>query len=294
MPPPHARIRRATLAAAVALLAAGPGVAQTTPLSPQTPAPATAGAPAAEVIAVAAQPLRPLPSRAGVVFGPDRGVRPVPPGFPAPSVIVGNPAAPPLPPEPETAPAPDLAVADPGTLAALEGEGFGTGIEDRLRLRAQDPALFASLMDSGAFDPAAGEVVAAIQAELARLGCYRGVVDGDWGAGSRAALARWVEAGGASGDTTPDAALFRRVAGGPDLRCPAPVAATPARQAPAAAAARQPAARQPQAQPATPRRAAPAAQPPRTAQPQPQRRQPAPQQPARRIDPNALGTGVFR
>jgi uncharacterized caspase-like protein len=37
------------------------------------------------------------------------------------------------------------------------------------------------------------EVILAAQTELKRLGCYRGAVDGDWGKGSRAALARFRE-----------------------------------------------------------------------------------------------------
>ena len=235
--------------------------------APQQPVqPVQAPAPAAVAVLAAA----PAPQ--------DRMAHPTPPGMPDPSVIVGD--------LPEDAPEP--APVQPEVAAVIEGQAMDSGFEERERLRTDDAALFTSLLESGAFDPPPQEQVAAIQSELARMGCYAGGIDGEWGPGSRAAVQRYVAAGGGSVPSDePDPALFRALAARPDVRCPPPaprptVAATPqTRTAPAPAAA-------------TPRRTAPAT----TAAPTPQR-QPAPPAPAatapqRRIDPNAIGTGLFR
>ncbi|MDO5631864.1 MAG: hypothetical protein Q4G22_08505 [Paracoccus sp. (in: a-proteobacteria)] len=258
-----------------------------------TPAqPATAGAGAADSLILAA-PLQPvaapsspapslpvasLPAPAPVVLSAaalaqDRMARPTAPGLPEPSVIVGDPA----PDMPDTASA----------VTVVEGQAIPTGFDERERLRLTDASLFASLLQAGAFDPAPAEQVSAIQAELARMGCYTGTVDGQWGAGSRAAAQRYfAQAGTAAPTLAPETALFRALAARPDLRCPAPTPQPVAQPAPRVTPA-----------PAAPRPTAPAAA--TSAPRQPVARQPAPPPPAatpapRRIDPNAIGSGVFR
>ncbi|MDO5705233.1 MAG: hypothetical protein Q4G49_09215 [Paracoccus sp. (in: a-proteobacteria)] len=229
--------------------------------APLQPAPAPAVVPVAQVAPVLT-----------AAFPEDRMAHPTPAGLPQPSVIVGD-----LPEDTVEAERPDIAT-------TIAGQALSTDFAERERLRGTDAALFASLLESGAFDPAPAEQVSAIQTELARMGCYTGQVDGQWGAGSRTAAQRYfAQAGGAAPTLAPEIALFRALAARPDVRCPAP-------------------APQPVVQPVAPRAtpaptpAAPRAAPPATAVP----RQPAPQQPApaspapRRIDPNALGSGIFR
>ena len=259
-------------AGAATTAAAGGGLILGGQIRPLDLTGSTTGAP---LIVAAAAPMR--------SFAGDRAARPTPEGLPEPSVIVGDAS-----PDPD-APAPDPALAAP----SLSGQAIGDAAEDRLRLREDDPALFASLIETGAFDPAGADLVGAVQAELQRLGCYRGTIDGEWGAGSRAAVDRFAALDGASlPSREPEIALFRALAGESDLRCPEPVpvvqprrqpavtATTPRRAQPAPAATpRQPAA--PRAQPAAPRR-------------QPAPTPAAPATPSRRLDPNALGTGVFR
>jgi peptidoglycan hydrolase-like protein with peptidoglycan-binding domain len=71
------------------------------------------------------------------------------------------------------------------------------------------------------------EVILAAQTELKRLGCYRGAIDGDWGKGSRAALARFREIARLPAppdveEPTPETlALLRRPE---NAKCPAPPA----------------------------------------------------------------------
>ena len=197
-------------------------------------------------------------------FPSDRAARPAAQGLPQPSVIVGD------------QPAPDAP--QPG--ASLSGTTIGSGFEDRERMRQDDPALFAELLASGAFDPDAAQIASAIQTELARMECYRGQVDGVWGNGSRGAVDRYFDEIDASAPSREaDVTLFRALAQRPDVTCPAP-APTPV-AAPATP-------RQPAASTST-RRSTPAAAP------APSRSAPAPQQPTeRRINPGALGTGVFR
>ena len=76
----------------------------------------------------------------------------------------------------------------------------------------------------------------ALQAELARMNCYTAGIDGDWGRGSVASVARYVEAGGEAAPTTAATSdLWRHIIAAPDVACPqvaAPVAVratTPAR-----------------------------------------------------------------
>lgn len=71
------------------------------------------------------------------------------------------------------------------------------------------------------------EVILAAQTELKRLGCYRGAIDGDWGKGSRAALARFREIARLPAppdveEPTPETvALLKRPE---NAKCPAPPA----------------------------------------------------------------------
>ncbi|MFK7836775.1 MAG: peptidoglycan-binding protein [Sulfitobacter sp.] len=64
-------------------------------------------------------------------------------------------------------------------------------LEARRALKAQDAALFATLVEGGAFDPPTGELPTALQTELARMGCYTARIDGDWGPGSRRSVQRY-------------------------------------------------------------------------------------------------------
>ncbi|WP_411840238.1 hypothetical protein [Paracoccus sp. ME4] len=187
--------------------------------------------------------------------------RPLRPGGPVPSVVVGDWAV--------------LMTAGP------RGE-LGLPHAAREAIRARDPAIFARLLEQGAFDPPQDRFAAALQQELARLGCYGGGVDGAWGPGSAAALARYAAAGGpVAADADPDRALFRAVLAGPDIACPAPapVAAAPARQ-PAASPAQPAATARARPQSANPPAAAAAPEAPRT---------------GRRIGTGGLlGSGVIR
>jgi hypothetical protein len=123
-------------------------------------------------------------------------------------------------------------------------------------------------------------LAAAVQTELARLGCYRARVDGLWGPQSSRALMRFlVEKDLPAESLDPTEAAWRAARAQETVICEAPppvvaARATPSR--PAAAATPQPTA---------PRQAAPARTPSRIA--------PAPQQAAPQIN-NRLRSGVFR
>ena len=99
----------------------------------------------------------------------------------------------------------------------------------RLALRSQDPTLFASLVEAGAFDPPAPLVPSALQQELARMNCYRGRIDGDWGGGSRGALTRYFgeRPGVAAVTEQPLAILFRQIIVVDDVQCPAQTVSAP-------------------------------------------------------------------
>ena len=224
------------------------------PDDPTTPTSASA-VPAAEPAAVpAAEPavFRPLRDE-------DMLALPVAAGMPQPSIIVG--IIRPDPPEPEAAPdLPQIAYDD---LAAREA------------LRQDDPALFRTLVESGALDPPPESVVIALQTELQRSGCYTAAIDGQWGNGSRRAVDRFAEAAGLTPVTRdPDATLFRQMLLAGPVECPAPVAeAAPARStAPRAADP------------------APAPSPARAPEPAPA---PQPSAPSGGLSNSALG-GVFR
>lgn len=213
----------------------------------------------------AAAPVRPLTG--------DRAARPTGAGLPEPSIIVGE-----RPREDGVTPPTD----------SLAGSALGTSVEERRRIRDEDPQAFASLLDSGAFDPPDDQIARALQTELQRMNCYTGRIDGDWGNGSRQAVDRYFQqAGGTAVTREAGVDLFRQIALRDDLRCP-DVAVQPVLRNPPAASARQPAAT----------RSNPTRQPAPQRQPV-QQRQPAASPPAAtttqpRINPNALGSGIFR
>lgn len=166
----------------------------------------------------------------------------------------------PAPPRKPGQPEPALVVGEMATLIAPR-QPAETGIPraDRERVRELDPSLFQLLLQRGRFDPPQDRLAAAIQTELQLAGCYGGVVDGQWGAGTLAALRRYLALPGApQAEPVPDVTLFRRLADAEGISCPAPVAAparsTPARTtAPAASRARTaPARAAPPAPPAAP------------------------------------------
>lgn len=187
------------------------------------------------------------------------------PGLPEPSIVLG-----------------DMAV----LMTAGTRGPLGMAHPVREAIRQRDAAMFERLLGQGAFDPDADQVAAAIQTELARMGCYSGRVDGEWGGGSDSALGRYVSAGGgAQAGADPDISLFRAVVRGDSVTCAA---------APAAASA---------TPRATPRNSGPARTAPnQQGRNQPSRNRPAAAAPAqqapasqgRQINPGVMGTGVFR
>lgn len=106
-------------------------------------------------------------------------------------------------------------------------------LEARRALRAQDAALFATLVGSGAFDPPSPLLAAALQTELARMGCYTSGIDGKWGPGSRRSVGRYFDEidGVEAVSQDPSVELFRQIVLQDDITCPAPVAAAAAPRA---------------------------------------------------------------
>ncbi len=139
-------------------------------------------------------------------------------GLPKPSIIVGL-----IDGVTEASFAPAQTVLDPSGNEI----GYDT-VAARQRLRRDDPELFASLVAGGAFDPPGEVLASALQTELARMGCYTSRIDGDWGRGSRGAMARYFDETGDRGQSVdPTIELFRRVISQDDVTCAAPVAAAP-------------------------------------------------------------------
>ena len=192
------------------------------------------------------------------------------PGLPRPSMILG-----------------DMAV----LMTMAERGPMGVPFAQREAIRQRDAAMFERLLMQGAFDPEPPSASAAIQTELARMDCYSGGIDGDWGRGSAAALARYVEAGGrAPPDSAPDAGLFRALARGGDITCPPQRVVAPV--APRATQGQASRAGQPRAAATTSARRPAATQPPaaRTGAPT---AAPA-QDSGRGINRGLMGAGVFR
>jgi hypothetical protein len=100
--------------------------------------------------------------------------------------------------------------------------------EARLAFRAENQALFETLVRQGQLDPADGDFETAIQIELAASNCYRAGIDGIWGAGSRGAVtAYFEELGQPAPSVEATAEVLRAVLIGGPVACPTPVA-TPA------------------------------------------------------------------
>lgn len=176
-------------------------------------------------------------------------------GLPAPSIIVG------------------LIAQDAsfGTVTqdggSLTGSEFDyTNVDARRAMREQDPTLFASLIETGAFDPPPSELVFAIQSELTRMACYDRGIDGRWGPGSEAGLQRYFDEAETEPDTLePTLPAFRQMLVRDDVTCPVVAVAAPRPAATPTATAPRP--QQTAATPAAPRPApapAPAAENTRT------------------------------
>lgn len=104
-------------------------------------------------------------------------------------------------------------------------------LDARLAFKSEDPELFRSLVEGGAFDPPEAELARALQTELQRMGCYRSTIDGIWGGGSRNSVSRYFSAldQGQELGREPTVELFRQIILNDDVECAAPVATTAAR-----------------------------------------------------------------
>ncbi|OAN87126.1 hypothetical protein [Sulfitobacter geojensis] len=181
-------------------------------------------APAANValMPVALQTATPSPDAGEVViFAPtpqaQQAALPRAAGLPEPSIIVGI--------------IEDLTLASFSPAEPLgevtSNEISYENLEARRALRAQDAALFGTLVASGAFDPPAPLLAAALQTELARMGCYSAGIDGQWGPGSRRSVGRYFDEieGVEAVSLDPTVDLFRQIVMQDDIICPKPVAA---------------------------------------------------------------------
>ncbi|MCU0910736.1 MAG: hypothetical protein MUE98_05135 [Rhodobacteraceae bacterium] len=197
-------------------------------------------------------------------------------GFPEPSIIVGL---------IETTAA-TFGTVDDTAPEVTSNEIAFDNLDARRAFKAQDPELFAALVESGAFDPPDVQLARVLQEELARMGCYRAAIDGDWGNGSRAAVDRYfAELDGVEPvGRDPTVGLYRQIILRDDVACPEPE--------PAVATTSEPRRTTTPTRTATTPRQQPAAQQPtrRTQQPA---QQPAQQQQPRTLRNNSLG-GVYR
>jgi len=197
-------------------------------------------------------------------------------GLPEPSIIVGEIRATNASFNPPTE-----------TGGSVTGTSLETGsIEARQSLLSTSPDLYLELIANGAFDPADVSeegIATAIQIELQRMNCYTSTIDGDFGPGSRAALALYYQQIGTPAPTTdPTIELYRAIIAGEEVTCPVVRRAATPRNTATGQTTRSTAPAQPR------RQAAPAARPRATApaaKPKPQ---------SGGINPNTLGTGVFR
>lgn len=234
------------------------------PVVSLAPVSAPSGA-ATSVVPVALQTGSQPASGEVVIFAPtpqsQQAALPRAEGLPEPSIIVG--------------------IIEDVTLASFspaEPQGEVTSneisyenLEARRALREQDAALFKTLVEGGAFDPPAPLLATALQTELARMGCYRAGIDGQWGGGSRRSVTSYfAEIDGVDAvSLDPTVDLFRQIVLQDDITCAAPVAAAAPRATTTQRATTTNRARTPARQ-AAPRRAAPAPKP-RAAAPKPKR-----------------------
>lgn len=170
---------------------------------------------------------------APAVFRPTPGEN----GLPAPSILVGFVTE-----ESDLALEPEI-IAPAIVDAPIAGLGLSyDDLDARNEMRTADPDIFASLVESGAFDPPDTELGRAIQTELARMNCYRSTIDGLWGPGSRRSVAGYYEqVGGTTPSQDPDVRIFRAIITSEDVRCPDPApraVAQPTRRATTQAAPR--------------------------------------------------------
>lgn len=147
----------------------------------------------------------------------------VPAGMPEPSIIIGVLQS-------ESA-SYDVIDDDPSAGAGSNGisstEVTFDNLDARRAMRAQGEELFVELVNQGAFDPSAQVLVVALQTELKRMDCYRSVIDGDWGRGSRSSVKRYFdEFGGKAVTLKPTIDLFRQIILKDDIKCAAAVATT--------------------------------------------------------------------
>ena len=292
---PEARdqMLRLWASAGIAIDIAGAQAVTSTPIAPAAPTNSTVVLVAPVSPVAAATVISPISPRAstgagttiqpvtnGVTLVAGGGAAPAPAvfratpgenGLPAPSILVGF-----ITNDEDVVVAPEV---DDGPVA-----GSGLSYDDldaRNAMRKQDAVLFASLVESGAFDPPDAEMARAIQTELARMNCYRSTIDGIWGPGSRRSVTGYYEvAGGTIPSQDPVAEIFRQIIANDDIRCPDPVVVPQAAAAPRRATTTQAAPRR-----AATQQAAPAAPAPAPA---------APAAPARRTISQSSGTGAFR
>lgn len=119
-------------------------------------------------------------------------------------------------------PRPSIIVGDLAILAAIGPRGpMGLPFPTREAIRQRDPGLFERLLGRGVFDPDSDRMAEAIQAELQRMKCYAGSIDGRWGSGSSGAAERWRKAAEVQVATDAQTPLFRAIARSGDMRCPA-------------------------------------------------------------------------
>ena len=141
----------------------------------------------------------------------------LPAGMPEPSIIIGV---------LRSESASYNTVEDDPSGGAAGGNGISSteisfdNLEARRAMRAQGEELFVNLVGRGAFDPATNVLVVALQTELKRMGCYRSVIDGDWGGGSKSSVKRYFdEFGGEAVTLDPTIDLFRQIILKDDIEC---------------------------------------------------------------------------
>ena len=190
-------------------------------------------------------------------------------------------------------PRPSVIIGDMAVLAGFDPRGpLGMAFATREAIRQRDTALFERLIGRGAFDPEQDRLAEAIQTELQRSDCYRGGIDGVWGAGSAGALDRFSDQAKTGISGAPAVPVYRSIIRLPDTTCPA-IAAAPVARQPAArnASAGVGTARSTATRTGGSRSSAPAAQPTRSQQPAARSESSSG---IRRLTPSMVGTGLFR
>ena len=105
----------------------------------------------------------------------------------------------------------------------------------REKLRKENPELFARVIASGLTDPPANRLVRHLQAELERMNCYLGGVDGAWGNGSRRGVSAYYSVLGTDAPTREATVeLYRALALSGDVQCEVVARTTPTTKQPKA------------------------------------------------------------